>query len=144
MKTVFVIPILILLFLSMICVSYMPVFSNFEPAKNDGKRVQLGMIKIIEKKIDHYVVYVNNDKPVKVKVVCAANLSVGMIVTFEGIYRNGTLYADRYYIHTTYEYPFLVSFFGLGILLILIRKEWRFEFSKIRFLKRKEIKRKGD
>jgi hypothetical protein len=120
----------------------MPVFSNFEPAKNEGKRVQLGMIKIIEKKSDHYVVYVNNDRPVKVKVVCSANLSVGMIVTFEGIYKNGTLFADRYHIHTTYEYPFFVSFFGLGIILILIRREWKFEFSKIRFTKRNDFNRR--
>jgi|GEM_PF-2586851 len=136
MKSLVIIPVIILISLSMICVAYLPIFTNFEPSKNEGKRVQLGMIKIIEKKPDHYVVYVNNDKPVKIKVVCSANLSVGMIVTFDGIYKNGTLYADRYYIHTTYEYPFAVSFLGLGILLFLIHREWKFELSKFCFLRK--------
>ncbi len=141
----FIAPLSILIALSLICVETVPVYTNFDPAENEGKRVQLGMIKIIEKKPDHYVVYVNNDAPVRIKVVCAGNFSVGDIVTFEGPFYNGTLYAEKYHLHDSYEYPFVVSFIGLGIILILLYREWKFDLSRMQFIPRKNARmRRGD
>lgn len=110
-----------------------PIFEKFDLTKEEGKDISLTFVNITSMENNRYTVQMGFTGENAV-VVSDGAFNIGDTVSFYGTFRQGTLYASKYHIHSFPKASYVLSIPGLILFLFLFFREWKIE--KLGFVRR--------
>lgn len=103
-----------------------------EELKN-GRNITIYLEPVVKVISGNKYVVMEQDTRITILFPAEINLREGEFISVEGVYREGVIQVERYYLHKNYSLKYPLSLMGLIVLFYYLRKEWKFHIRTFSF-----------